>query len=103
MTIKYKKYYCLVAELLNHLRHISKETIKDESFKLVMNYATKFIFSLSKSYPEFLAYYYLPLMNLLPYEGFSQIKNIILSAVPSDVEVKDPFAVDFNVNIYIIK
>ena len=59
------------------------------------------MFCLSKAYPEFFAFYYLPLINLLPYEGYSQIKNIIISAIPNDIDVKDPFGPDFNVIISI--
>jgi hypothetical protein len=69
---------------------------------MVMNSATKFLFSLSKTYPEFLVFYYLPLINLLPFEGFAQIKNIILAAAPNDIELKDPFSPDFSVKICVI-
>ena len=65
-----------------------------------MDNTTKFMFSISKTFPEFFAYYYLPLINLLPYEGYAQIKNIILSSIPKDIDVKDPFGPDFNVKMY---
>jgi len=98
MAVKYKKFYQIVCELLNYLRVIAKEPIKDESFRTVVNASTKFFFSLSRSYPELLAYYYLPMVNLLPYDGYNQIKNIILFAVPNDIDVKDPFMPDFNLD-----
>jgi hypothetical protein len=98
--MKFKKYFILISELLTYLTKISRETIRDESLIIVMNTVTKFMYSLSKTYPEFLALYYLPLINILPYEGYAQIKNIILSAIPNDVEVKDPFGPDFNVKLF---
>ena len=102
MPLKYEKYISLILELFNFLKQNNGEKLKDQSQKMFMNSVYKFLFSLLKTYPEFLSYYYLPLINALGPYSFNQIKNLILSATPSDVEQPDPYLSEFKVN-YIAK
>jgi hypothetical protein len=97
MPIKYEKYISLILELFNFLRQNANEKFRDNSQKSFLNSVYKFLYSLLKTYPEFLSYYYLPLINALGPYNFSQLKNIILSATPNDIDQPDPYISEFKV------
>lgn len=97
MPIKYEKYISLILELFNFLKLNACEKFRDQSQKNFLNCVYKFFFSLLKTYPEFLSYYYLPLINALGPYSFNQLKNIILSATPNDIEQPDPYVSEFKV------
>ena len=97
MPIKYEKYISLILELFTFLKLNSTEKFRDYSQKSFLNSVIKFFFSLLKTYPEFLSYYYLPLINALGPYSFNQLKNIILSATPNDIDQPDPYVSDFKV------
>ena len=97
MPIKYEKYISLILELFSFLKHNASEKFRDYSQKNFLNNVYRLLFSLLKTYPEFLSYYYLPLINALGPYSFNQLKNMILSAAPNDIELPDPFVSEFKV------
>ena len=100
MPIKYEKYISLILELFSFLKNNANEKFKDYSQKLFLNSVNKFFYSLLKTYPEFLSYYYLPLINALGPDSFNQLKNIILSATPNEIDQPDPYLSEFKVNLF---
>jgi len=97
---RFEKYLNLVTDIMSFLKIYSNENIKSTSVQQFIKLIYKFVFVLTKSYPEFVSYFYFILIHALPSEGFVQLKNIILSATPSDIEPSDPFAEDFKVILY---
>ena len=96
---RYEKYLNLVTDVMSFLKIYSNEAVKNTSIAQFVKYIYKFVYLIVKSYPEFISYFYFILIHSLPSEGFIQLKNIILSATPQDIEPSDPFADDFKVSL----
>jgi len=98
---RFEKYLNLVTDIMSFLKMYSNESVKSISVQQFIKYVYKFMFLLTKSYPEFVSCFYFILIHSLPVEGFVQMKNLILCATPNDIETLDPFAEDFKVQIII--
>ncbi len=95
---RYEKYINLITDIMSFLKVYNNEVIKTAGVQQFVKLIYKFMYCIAKSYPEFLSYFYFTLIHSLPSEGFIQMKNLILSATPSDIEYLDPFSEDFKVN-----
>lgn len=87
--------YCTVVKLLSALLKFENVYNRDEhSLQDVINVIFKAInrlfVGILHDYPEFLVESHYPLISAVP-QGFVQLKNIMLAAVPSGISVVDPF------------
>jgi spastin len=65
----------------------------DFSSEIFLKNLYKFIYVLYKSYPEFISnYYYIIIVSLPSGNHFIELKNLILSCGPKEIEKPDPFS-----------
>ena len=88
---KYEKYLTLLIELLNYLESLNQKVISDYNYIFFLEKVYKFFFLLVNSYPEFVSKYYYQLITSLSGDSshFVQLKNVILSAYPSNAPLVD--------------
>ena len=92
---KLEKYLYLFIDLFTFLKQHAAETISDFNSKAFLDNVYKFMFLLCNTYPEFIsAYYYIIIASLPPGTNYLQLKNMILSCKPKDIELPDPFNED---------
>ena len=92
----YEKYLYLVIDLFNYLKFSSNELITNFASKVFLDNLFKFVYLLCDSFPEFVSnYYYIIIVSLPTGNNFIQLKNLILSCGPRDIEKPDPLSDDF--------
>ena len=91
--IIYEKYLYLVIDLFNFPKYYANEIMVDFSSEIFLKNLYKFIYVLYKSYPEFISnYYYIIIVSLPSGNHFIELKNLILSCGPKEIEKPDPFS-----------
>jgi len=96
---KFEKFLLILIDLLSYLKALNSEIMAEYNSKVLVDTVYKFFFLLSNTYPEFLSYYYYIIIASLPAgDNFLQLKNIILSSTPLDIEQPDPFFEEFKVD-----
>ena len=92
----YEKYLYLIIDLFNYLKMSSNELITNFASKVFLDHLFKFVYLLCDSFPEFVSnYYYIIIVSLPTGSNFIQLKNLILSCGPRDIEKPDPLSDDF--------
>ena len=92
---KYEKYLYLIIDLFSFLKQIYNNQITDFAWKEYLEKVYKFMFILCNTYPEFISnYYYIMIVSLPPGTNYIQLKNLILSKGPKEIEQPDPFGED---------
>ena len=83
---KYEKYLLLLLDLLTFIDTLNNKIISDYNYIIFIEKVYKLFFLLINSFPEFLSKYYYQLITCLSGHSscFIQLKNIILSAYPSN-------------------
>ncbi len=95
VMLRYEKYLSLLIDLLSYLKSFANEVITNYNFKIFLDQVYKFFFLLCNSYPEYISsYYYLILIPLPSGNNFIQLKNIILSCCPKDINLPEPLNED---------
>lgn len=85
---RYERYLFLIIDLLSYIKLNCSEIISDYNSKIFLDHVYKFIFLLCKSFPDFISSYYFLILQSLPSgSSFIQLKNLILSCCPSDIEL----------------
>ena len=90
---KYEKYLSLLTEILSYLNKLKNKIINFYYLKVILDKIYRFFFILSNTYPSFVTSYSYILLSYLPISSspddednnsFLQLRNIILSATPSN-------------------
>ncbi|MCQ2816353.1 MAG: DUF3819 domain-containing protein [archaeon] len=88
---KFDKYLYLIGDLFSFLKLNCGNVIWDYNTKIFLDNVYKFMFLLCHSFPDFISGYYFLILQALPSgSNFIQLKNLILSCHPSDIEIPNP-------------
>ena len=79
-------YLYLIMDIFNFLKNNCNCNYNKYANKIFLDNIYKFLYLLSTSYPEFISGYYYICIVTLPENSYLQIKNLILSATPKNVE-----------------
>ena len=96
-----ESYIYLIMDLLSFFKTCDNSKGYNKYIeKIFMDQVYKFFFLLSESYPEFLCgYHYICIISLPIENSFGQLKNLILSATPKNVEyLKQLNLIDVDLN-----
>ena len=88
-----KKGYKTVVKFLTSLMKFQNVYYKDfnhDILNVLFKAINRIFIGLTHDYPEFLVQCHYQLVTSIP-KGYTQLRNIILSATPSNVQVPDPF------------
>ena len=82
-----ENYLYLIMDIFVFLKNCSNYSYNKFTSKIFMDNLYKFMFLLSNSYPEFISgYYYICIISLPPDNIYMQLKNLILSTTPKNLE-----------------
>ncbi len=82
-----ENYLYLIMDIFNFLKNNVNSNYNKYANKVFIDNVYKYLYLLSTSYPEFISgYYYLCIITLIPENSYLQLKNLILSATPKNVE-----------------
>ena len=82
-----ENYLYLIMDLFVFLKNCGNYTYNKYTSKIFIDNLYKFMFLLSNSYPEFISgYYYICIISLPPENIYMQLKNLILSTTPRNLE-----------------
>ena len=82
-----ENYLYLIMDLFVFLKNCGNYNYNKYTNKIFMDNLYKFMFLLSNSYPEFISgYYYICIISLPPENIYMQLKNLILSTTPRNLE-----------------
>jgi CCR4-NOT transcription complex subunit 1 len=82
-----ENYLYLIMDLFVFLKNCGSYTYNKYTSKIFIDNLYKYMFLLSNSYPEFISgYYYICMISLPPENIYMQLKNIILSTTPRNLE-----------------
>ena len=103
-----ENYLYLMMDIFNFLKNNVNSYYSKYANKVFIDSVYKYIFLLSNSYPEFVSgYYYLCIITLPPENCYLQLKNLILSAMPKNVEnvkianyIDKDLEIEFNNNVF---
>ena len=97
-NIKYEKYLSLIVELLAYINTLKNKIINYYYLKVILDKIYQFFLIISNTYSEFICSYSYILLSYLSLSSspkdednnaFLQLKNIILSAYPSDFALEE--------------